>query len=485
MNENIKGNDNEKALISRNSKNLLRLVNQLLDLSKLDSGKMTLDKIQGDIVQYLQYLTESFYSMAGEKNIRLVFYPEVEEVIMDYDEVKIQHIIYNLLSNAIKFTPKGGRVILHLNYSDATKTELQLKVKDSGIGISEDKLPFIFDRFYQADNSHTRKGEGTGIGLALTKELIELMGGNLDVKSKLDEGTSFIIHLPITRAANLFETNSTTDFLNQLQQDMVPEQNNATHTTIPKLTDQHKPEILIIEDNQDVFIYIETLLRSDYDIRYASNGQDGINTAFERIPDIIISDVMMPEKDGYEVCEILKQDDRTSHIPIILLTAKAEQDDRVQGLIYGADAYLTKPFHKEELLIRVEKLLELRRQLQLRYSEATSSVKIDLNPTKEELFIQKIKQLVEEHLEDNEFGVPELAKVALLSQMQLYRKLKALTGKTPSQFIRSIRLQKGKELLLTTDLTISEIAYDVGFSDPNYFSRTFQKEFGKSPRDMR
>jgi signal transduction histidine kinase/CheY-like chemotaxis protein/ligand-binding sensor domain-containing protein len=491
MSENIKEHPNERKLIRRNSKNLLRLVNQLLDLSKLESGNLKLDKIQGDIVNYLQYLTESFYSMATEKDIRLTFYSEEEELIMDYDEVKIQHIIYNLLSNAIKFTPKGGKVILHLRQIEQNENpQLKLKVKDNGIGITAEKLPHVFDRFYQADDSATRSGEGTGIGLTLVKELVEMMGGRISVESTLHKGTEFTIWLPVKREVSReSKLNYDEEHFHKMANELVPVKTNSTPIKIPPVTDEHKPEILIIEDNKDVVTYIETLLQRDYTVHIAVDGQKGIDAAIELIPDIIISDVMMPEKDGYEVCETLKQDMRTSHIPIILLTAKAEQSDKVQGLKYGADAYLTKPFDKEELFIRLKKLIELRRQLQTYYANTFSIVLPEISQDSvapiEDKFIQKLQGIIHDNIGDAEFGVSELGKAAMMSHIQLYRKLKALTDKTPSIFIRSIRLQKAMDLLKNSNLNISEIAYDVGFSDPNYFSKTFHQEFGKPPRSIR
>ena len=468
-------------LIQRNGQSLLRLINELLDLSKLDAGKLKLKMIQGDIVAYLQYLTESFYSMAEDKGIRLTFYSEEESLLMDYDEGKIQQIVYNLLSNAIKFTPSRGKVIFHILIKKQQGRErLQMKIKDTGAGISPEELGHIFDRFYQADGSSTRKGEGTGIGLALTKELVELMKGEIKVESTPDKGSTFTIHLPISQDAPLQpglssgQTNASPSF------SLLGAFDTLIQSTISNKK-LNAPILLIIEDNPDVTLYIQNLLEEDYTIHTAENGQIGIDRAIELVPDIIISDVMMPEKDGYEVCYTLKQDERTSHIPIILLTARAGQEDRIDGLHHGADAYLTKPFQKQELLVRLKKLVELRRKLQARLTDQATDLKTD----PESLFLEKLREIVQTHLDHSDFGVPQLAENLLMSQMQVYRKLKALTGQTPSQFIRNIRLQKGKELLQTTNLTISEIAYKVGYADPNYFSRTFHSEFKVSPRDFR
>lgn len=475
-------------LIQRNGQNLLRLINQLLDLSKLDSGKLKLNLIQGDIVTYLQYLTESFYSMADDKDIRLTFYAEERSLLMDYDEEKIQQIVYNLLSNAIKFTPEKGKIIFHiLKEEHANSEQLQMKVIDTGSGMMPEDLEHVFDRFYQADGSSTRKGEGTGIGLALTKELVELMKGEIQVESTPGQGSTFTIQLPISREYPLQQTPSARPL--QLSSPL-PISGPLETSSLSTVQEENSelPILLIIEDNVDVAMYIKSLLEGQYVVHTAENGQIGIDRAIDLVPDIIISDVMMPEKDGYEVCHTLKHDERTSHIPIILLTARAGQEDRIDGLHHGADAYLTKPFQKRELLIRLKKLVELRQQLQRRFSAKPDTSRITPVPAsddKESQFLQKLRHSVLEQLDKPDFGVPQLAQSALMSHTQVYRKLKALTDQTPSQFIRSIRLQKGKELLLTTDMTISEIAYEVGFSDPNYFSRTFNKEFNTPPRDLR
>ncbi len=486
--DNIKGFVQERKLIRRNGENLLRLINQLLDLSKLDSGTMSMNMVQGDIIKYLRYLSESFYSMAQEKEIALTFHTAEERLEMDFDEGKIEHIVYNLLSNAIKFTKKGGEVKISVSRKkEKGQSWLLLSVEDTGQGIDPAQIPHIFDRFYQADNSTTRKGEGTGIGLALTKELITMMDGEIKVKSEQSKGTIFMVSLPAKIKTSPPKTKA--DFVNLPKKHL-----ETTIKTTLDITGEgveqsiNRPLLLLIEDNKDVAAYIKTLLIREYEIITAINGQLGINKALEIIPDIIISDVMMPQKDGFEVCKTLKNDMRTSHIPIILLTAKAEQKDKIIGLQQGADAYLMKPFDKVELFVRLEKLLELRKALQKRY--ATSAAKptkevISKKPTLEDLFLQQLTAATEKIMTNPENAITNLQKAMHLSQMQLYRKLKALTGQTPSLFIRSVRLKKAKQLLKTTDLNVSEIAYEVGFTDPAYFSRAFNEAFGISPSSFR
>jgi signal transduction histidine kinase/ligand-binding sensor domain-containing protein/AraC-like DNA-binding protein len=471
--------DDKLEMIERNSDKLLHLVKQMLDMSKIEDGKMKLELIQDNIISYLQYVLESFQSMADAKNIKLVFYHETEKVVMDYDQDKIFKIASNLLTNAIKFTTKGGKIIFHVKREKDGDTDfLVIKVQDSGIGIEEEHLPHIFDRFYQVDNTSTRKGEGTGIGLALTKELVELMKGEISVKSVPGERTEFCVSIPITNRA-------------------VPQKSKAIKTRQPEIQkttddliiinekDGSLPLALVVEDNPDVAKYIKVCLEGKYRVQWSPDGQQGIDTAISTIPDIIISDVMMPEKDGFEVCETLKQDERTSHIPIILLTAKATDKDRIEGLSHGADAYLTKPFNREELFIRLKQLIKIRRQLQQKYSKVEITLTEKEQPKGEEIFLKKAIKVIEKQMDNPKLDPPLLAENLNLSESQLYRKLKALSGNSTSLFIRGIRLSAAKKLLETTSLHISEIAYQCGFNNPAWFSRAFKEEFGVSPSEHR
>ncbi len=497
MAEQMQGDPEAKKLIRRNSKNLLHLVTQMLDMAKFESGKMDLKLIHLNIISFLNYLTESFQSYAATKNIQLTFFSEETEVMMDYDPEKVQHIIANLLSNAIKFTQEKGKISLHVSKSPILlrlkeQALLKIKVRDNGIGIQEEHLPHLFDRFYQADDTPTRHAAGTGIGLALARELVELMGGTISVKSEWGKGTEFTMLIPIYRNAKPDPSMGNTPL--SIEEEKHPEieslwiPGTSPIKEIPENSpgDSQLPLLLIIEDNRDVVIYIKTCLQEDYNIRVADDGQEGINKALEIVPDIIISDVMMPEKDGYEVTQTLKNDERTSHIPIILLTAKADMDSKIAGLERGADAYLTKPFHKKELLIRLANLVRVRQKLQARYGSLTP-----FPPTKdkafqlEDAFLKKVREAVESNLADSDFTVPYLCREVGLSQPQLYRKIKALTDKSIAVYIRAIRLQKGKTLLETTDLTVSEVAYEVGFSDPSYFSKAYSQTFGYPPSDNR
>ncbi|MEN0050557.1 MAG: ATP-binding protein, partial [Bacteroidota bacterium] len=469
--------DNPKAqtLIDRNGKKLLHLINQLLDLSKLDADGLPTNYQQIEIVSFTQYIGESFQSLADRKYIRLTIYSEIEELHLDMDEEKYRQIISNLLSNAIKFTRESGKIILHL----AEKEELLfVKITDNGVGIEPKELPHIFDRFYQIENTQSKQGEGTGIGLALVKELVQLLGGSIRAESKINAGTTFHMQFPIRRTSpRRLATYETIDT------------DNSAADGIDLLSakgDTDLPRLLIIEDNTDVVIYIQSLLSTQYDLILASNGEEGIYKAIEHTPDIIISDVMMPKKNGFEVVETLKQDIRTSHIPIILLTAKATQEDKVEGLKHGADAYLMKPFNKEELFIRLKNLIAIRQQLQQKYQNyrASDTLKASDSSTVisiEEKFLLEVQRQIEANYTKADFDVEFLANSLHISRMQLFRKLKAVTDQTPTQLIRDVRLEKAKILLKDKQLNISEIAYELGYNDPNYFIRQFRKAFHQSP----
>lgn len=465
-------------MIKRNGKGLLRLVNEMLSLAKIENNSLELEPEQADVIPFIKYLTESFHSLAQEKEISLLVYAEIEQLIMDFDAAKLATVISNLLSNAIKFTPEGGKIFVYLNnVLVAGHTNLVIKIHDNGKGISNEEIPHVFDRFYQADHSATRNTEGTGIGLALAKELVELMHGTIRVKSVLGRGSEFTVKIPVTTHAP--KVSSIQEPL-----EMVPVASPAAGKIISTKTQaQDLPIILIIEDNLDVANYLKVVLEHKYQCLHALNGRTGLEIAYDVIPDIIICDVMMPGMDGFEVCDTLKSDERSDHIPVIMLTAKVGFGDRLTGLSKGADAYLVKPFEKEELMIRLEKLLEIRQTLQQKYSSRFISKENtgSQEPNMMAAFLVKAEGVILEHLEEEDFSVDTLADAICLSRSQVHRKIKALTGQSTSIYIRLIRLQKAKELLTSEDLTISEVAYRVGFKSPVYFSQIFKKTFGESP----
>ena len=496
MSEEIEKPNLAKQMIQQSGQNLLRLVNQMLDFSKMDAGKLTLRLQSGDLVHYLHYLLESFQSLADHKGVQLFFEPEMASLEMDFDEEKIQHIVSNLLSNAIKFTPRGGQVKLRLTVDGGRRTgrdapSTVISVSDTGIGISDDQLPRIFERYFQAENEMSKGEPGSGIGLAFTKELVDLMKGEIEVESEVGTGTVFTVCLPLTSAegggtAPSQWSNPSTKSVEMDSWAIAPPTIEAdSEGAFSPQGEGGRGRLLVIEDNPEVVTYIRTILQNEYDITVAENGQIGIEMAVEQIPDIIISDVMMPVQDGFAVTDFLKNDERTSHIPIVLLTAKADAESRLAGLERGADAYLAKPFDKKELKLRLEKLVELRQKLQARYAQfvppAPSEEKEVLI---EDAFLTKINNIIEANLAEAEFGVNELCRVANLSQSQLFRKLKALTGKSSVAYIRSLRLHRAKNLLEKGELNVSEVAYSTGFNDPLYFSRVFSQEFGHPPTDL-
>jgi len=456
----------------------------MLDLSKLQSGRLTAKMIHDNILGYLKYLTESFHSLADSKDIRLHLLPGFDELYMDFDPEKIQAIFSNLVGNAVKFTPPGGNIYIKMEkITSGEKGDfLEIKVKDTGKGIPSEHLPYIFDRFYQVDDSATRSEEGTGIGLALTKELVQLMSGTIEVSSQIGKGSEFTLRLPIQKEAPKGNVGELANESRSTVSDIVEASAFGTEEDY----NETLPLALLVEDNEDVLSYLEICLQGKYRIQKARNGLQGIQLAIEMIPDIIVSDVMMPEKDGYEVVERLKKDERTSHIPIILLTAKADLESRLEGLERGADAYLSKPFEKKELEVRLRKLIEVRQKLTSRYG-SLDPVGTPETPAEiqEDAFLKKLRSLVEANLESEEFGIGELCKELAVSRTQLHRKLKSLTNKSTSQVIRAIRMQEAKKLLLNSSLNISEIGYAVGYCNPSHFTQEFTKEFGEAPSFFR
>jgi CheY-like chemotaxis protein/AraC-like DNA-binding protein len=400
---------------------------------------------------------------------------------MDFDDGKLQIIISNLLSNAIKFSGNGRKIIFHLKSIAIDGAEsVVVKVKDYGVGIPEKAIPHIFDRFYQVDNSLSKAGNGTGIGLALTKELVLLMNGTINVKSNEGKGTEFTLKIPVTRNSTIATKYKTTSV------DFIEPETEAQGWSMQLFDgDVNLPKALIIEDNKDVSYYLKLCLQNKFHCLFAKNGDLGLEKAFEIIPDIIISDVMMPERDGFEVCKLLKTDERTDHIPVILLTAKTSEKDRLKGLKHGADAYLTKPFLKAELLTRIDQLILLRKRITQSFAKNKfSQILNSKDNTPETKYLQKVILIIQNNIENPNLGSRHVAQKMGLSESQIYRKLKAITGKSTAVFIRSVRLEKAKDLIQSTEKSISEIAYEVGFNDPSWFSRAFKEEYGQSPSAM-
>ena len=469
-------NPKKKAgLIKKNSRRLLNLVNQMLELAKLEHKDNAPNWVQDDIIPFLAYIADAYSSLASGKNISLQFYAETPAIIMDFDPERTRKILHNLISNALKFTPEYGKVLV---VAKKEGSSLFIKVIDSGIGISPEHLPNIFSRFYRADESGNV--EGSGIGLAIAKEMTALLGGKISVESRPGKGSTFMVELPVANTAPLQK--SYPDALPKKQTDSP-----FSESSIPGLLfDQDKPLALIVEDNADLVYYLKNCLSASYNLLVARNGEEGIHSAFSSIPDIIISDVMMPRKDGYELCETLKSDLRTSHVPIILLTAKADEKSKLAGLERGADAYLKKPFSKEELLLRMSKLIELRKKLLARYADISPLKKGRATGfSQEDQFMANLHNALAEHLGDARFSTPQLCRKMAMSRTQLYRKVKALTGHSLATYIRKYRLSHARHLLHTTDLRISEIALSCGFESFSWFAQAFREEFGTAPSELR
>lgn len=481
-------------IMKKNGRRLLTLVNQLLDLSKLESGNLKLNVAPGNIISIIKGVTMSFQSLAESKQIELLVNSEAREPILYFDQDKIEKVLSNLLSNAFKFTPPGGRIQVIVQSPAIAKNKdlkeyLQIIVKDTGKGIPADKAAHIFNRFYQADDSLVREYEGSGIGLALTKEFIDLHHGSIEVFSQETKGTEMVLRLPMGKehfiAAGIKVQDKIEDSFLQEEENTLPIISGNDDFNEGTSPDQQKPIVLLIEDNADVRQYIKEILMEHYTVIQAADGEAGVEIAGEQIPDLILSDVMMPKMNGYQVCKILKNAEKTSHIPIILLTAKASIESKLEGLQTAADDYLTKPFVSGELLARVHNLIQSRKKLRekfrgqiiLKPSEIVSS-SID------EVFLNRLMKIVEENMGDDLFGVERLSDKMGMSRSQLHRKLNALIGKGPSQLIRSFRLNRAHDLLKVNATTPAEIAYTVGFSSPSYFSKCFREQFGYTPSDI-
>ncbi len=465
-------------VIQRNSNKVLRLVDQMLNLARLEAGSVSLQTVQSDVTAFLRFVCNSFQGLAQHRKVRFHFLPDNQQIMMDFDPEKLEGLMGNLLSNALKYTPAGGDVYLNFYAMKAVQEQLVIKVKDTGIGIPADKVGYIFDRFYRVENEQKHYEEGSGIGLTIVREYVKLMDGEIAVESKPGEGTEFTVTLPVIRQAPKQDSLAGISIQNS------PEPVDFEWITSDN-GDAALPQLLIIEDNLEVIQYLRLVLGKNFHLLSASNGDDGIRLALEHLPDLILSDVMMPGKDGYEVCRTLKKDFRTCHIPVVLLTARADTASRIIGLEQGADAYLTKPFNKRELLACLRNLFIQREKLRIKFASHTNANEPEPTAGLDALFIKNARSILEKNYAEEAFGIEELYHALDISRVQLHRKLMALTGQSASHFIRTFRLEKARDLLRKTTKSISEIAYETGFNDANYFSRVFTQEFGMSPSDLR
>ena len=446
----------EYKIIKRNADQLLKLVNNLLDLGKIEANSTVLNSEFVDFVSFSRYCLESLESFADKTGIGLHFEAKKDEIVFNFDVEKMQLILNNLFSNAIKFASE--QVVVRL---DLRNDMIKMEIEDDGPGILEDDIPRIFDRYFQSKDS--KNSIGSGIGLAFTKELVMLMNGEISISNIPAKGACFTLCFPC-----------------EIQKEEVINKGEV----IKRTENESQNVVLVIEDNPDVLAYIHDILNENYEVITAVNGKIGLEKAIQFIPDVIISDVMMPEMNGYEVCERLKSDFRTDHIPVIMLTAKADIESKLSGLRRGADVYLSKPFHRKELNAHMRNLLEIREKLKQKYSQIIQIEGETLKESKNE-FLERLEQLLLDHISDDSFGIPKICELIGVSRAQLHRKLKALTNLSTSIFIREIRLKEAYKLLVTQDITVAEAAYSVGFSDPNYFSLLFSERYQKPPSAIR
>ena len=500
--------DKEKlTTIQRNAVRLKNLISQLLNLSRLEAGKLKLKASKTDIVKMIGLYMQSFESLAKQNDINLKFQADRDKLFVYVDKNKMEQIMNNLLSNAFKFTDRGGEIIVYVTYpviSKEGKESVSIKITDNGRGIPYEHQEHIFDRFYQADDSGLYTHEGTGIGLAICKELVELHHGTIQVQSEPGKYTAFIIllptgkeHLEVDELADSEEIPDETAETETLYETEWVDTSVLTRAGQNRENDKKEqvadlPVILIVEDNSEMRAYIRDYFKNNYHIVEASDGKEGLEEARDVIPDIIVSDVMMPNMDGIEFCRKVKSDERTSHIPVILLTAKASKESRIESLETGADDFITKPFDGTELQVRVNNLIRQRKKLRelisKRMQKSILSVPEDMEITgitsMDEQFLQKLFKMVSVHYSNAAFNVESCCRESGMSRTQLHRKIKALTGQTAGEFIRVYRLNRAAELLKKKSGTVAEIAYDVGFSSPSYFSECFRKQFGKLPSEI-
>lgn len=469
-------------LVSRNANRLLNLVNQLLDLSKIDAGKMELNLAAGDLAKFFHVLVASFESLARSKNIFFSNQISLPYASVKFDADKIEKIVTNILFNAFKFTPAGGTVTLDITALPDQQT-VSIKISDTGKGIPTEDLPHVFSAFYQSKHISDDTQMGSGLGLTLVSELVKLYQGKIELCSVVGDGTTISITLPVVADESIDVTQAQSyPAANQRQfnNDLVY---HGEQELITASDGEAKDIILIVEDNQELRNFIASSF-VDVTVITASDGEEGFSKAVEFIPDVIISDVMMPVMDGIELTDKIKSDERTSHIPVVLLTAKAGNDSRIQGFKTGADDYISKPFSKEELLIRVANLIKLRKQLIAKFRERIDTPLASKKElTIDEKFIRKAQETIYKNLSDSRFGVENLAEEMNLSRAQLFRKFKALVGTSPSEFINDIRLQRAADLIIAKTDTIAQISYAVGFNEQSYFANRFRKKYGMSPSE--
>lgn len=472
-------NSQQRSMLQIAQRNVLvltQLVSEILDFRKVQNGKMELRLSDFNLSESMKQWIMLFSASAQKKHIAISMNTP-DTVMLRADQDKIERICYNLLSNALKYTSEGGEITLTAKEEGG---RVMISVADNGCGISSDELPYIFDRFYQAKNA----GRGTGIGLAIVKAFTELHHGEVSATSIEGKGSTFTIHIPVRQKGEV--TNQPTEKIEQLVEPSSAEEvpNQARHIDEliqPYQTD--KPEVLIIDDNIDIRTYLRSVLSEKYNVSEAADGKVGLELARKIVPDIVLSDIMMPVMDGLAFCQQLKTDKAISHIPVILLTARSLDEQRAEGYEHGADAYLSKPFSLRLLLSRIDNLIESRKKLNQTWSKGVEDDEIgNISNEIDKSFLKQLRKIIQENLANSDLSVEQIGDEIGLSRVQLYRKVKALTGYSPVEIVRKARLTRARHLLQTTERTVSEVAYAVGFSTPSYFSKCYKDEFGENPK---
>lgn len=495
-----RGREQERklSLMLRNAQRLLFLINQVLALSEIDNRQLKLNAAPQELTSFLKGVIDSFDLLARQSEVDLIFESKMTEITLYFDPEKMAEVMSNLIMNALKYTPTGGRVTVSVSRPNPGSVEIC--VNDTGPGIPGDRLPLIFDRFYHLQKPFEHHKKGFGVGLYLVREYVGLHHGTIGVNSRDGEGTEFVIRLPegsahlgpdeidespvspLTAAGG---KKISTHYATLLQLEREETRRRDTETPEIDTGDQDRDIVLVVEDNYDMRRLIVTLLKKHFTVMEATDGKEGFTLAKEIIPDIIISDIIMPVKDGFQLCRDLKTDIATSHIPLVLLSARASEKDIIKGLEAGADDYVTKPFSVNVLLARVKNLIGLRHQLQQKIERQMAKQPDEFSLSQlETCFLDKIKELIEDNLSDPEFGVDHLAAAFGMSRPTLYRKVLALTGQSPNKFIQSYRLKRSFDLLKSNYGNVTEVAFRVGFSSSAYFTKCFKGKFHQLPSDF-
>ena len=480
--ENIR--DDERFLLNIINKNvtvLLRLINQIMDFRKFENGKLEMHLSEFNIKDCMKEWAEAFRTLAFRKHITFKITADDGYYNVVADAEMMERITYNLLSNAFKFTPENGNISICL--SKNTENNISMKFSDTGVGMPAEHVRHIFESFYQIDVHHA----GSGIGLALVKAFVEMHHGKIDVESKEGNGTVFTINIPTKQDGKIYHDIDRKAVLNNLKEGavvMAGQESLSAESCISKEKGGHETVVLIIDDNQDVRDYVKSLLNEHYTVLEAANGSEGLKQAITNVPDVIICDVMMPVMDGMECCKRLKAEPRTSHIPVMMLTAYSMDEQKIKGYECGADSYISKPFSSELLMARLRNLIDNRNRLKDFFGDKVTTSTTPLTDT-DKGFVEKLRKLIEENTGNTDFSVEDMGEKIGFSRVQLYRKAKALTGYTPNELLRIARLNKANAIIKTaTEKSISEIAYEVGFSSPSYFTKCYKEFFGESPTDV-